>query len=136
VPGSYDFSAAASSSAVGSRLYRTVATDTLTAGIATSPYITTGTNYGTGYSVNSGTGIATEAAATTLVDSPIATACFACHDGEMTNQPGLKVKDHIEQLGLGSIYKPRSTALGRSEQCLLCHGPSSTIAPIKAAHGK
>jgi hypothetical protein len=45
------------------------------------------------------------------------------------------VKDHIEQLGLGSIYKTRTTALARSEQCLLCHGPTSTIAPIKSAHG-
>jgi OmcA/MtrC family decaheme c-type cytochrome len=138
VPGSYDFSAAANLAAVPNRLYRTVATGTLTAAtaVSNSPYITVGTNYGTGFSFNAGTGVTTEAAGTTLVNSPIATACFSCHDGDLAAQPGTTVQEHIEQLGLGSIYEPRSTALARSEQCLLCHGANSTIAPIKAMHAK
>ena len=140
VDGGYDFSAAASASAVGNRLFRTVASGTMgtsaTAVLSLSPYVTAGTNYGTGFSYNAGTAVTTAAAATTLVNSPIATACFSCHDGDMAKQPGTSVKAHIEQLGLGSIYQPRSVALAKSEQCLLCHGPTSTIAPIKAAHGQ
>lgn len=135
-PGTYDFSASASSSAVASRLFRTVANGTLAAGVSTSPYITVGTNYGSGFAYDAAKGTVTaESAGTTLVNSPIATACFSCHDGDMASQPGTKVKDHIELMGIGSIYKPRSTALAKSEQCLLCHG-STGIVPIKAAHGQ
>ena len=138
-PGGYDFSAGGSQ--VGNRLYRAVATATTTglfADISKSPYVQTdNTIYGTGY--NTSDASATTPSPTTtglnLVNSPIANACFGCHDGEMASQPGTTTKAHFEQLGIGSIYKDRTTALGRSEQCLLCHGPSSTIAPIKAAHG-
>lgn len=138
-PGGYDFSAGGSQ--VGNRLYRAVATATtngLFADISKSPYVqTNNTIYGTGY--NTSDASATTPSPTTtglnLVNSPIANACFGCHDGEMASQPGTTTKAHFEQLGIGSIYRDRTTALGRSEQCLLCHGPSSTIAPIKAAHG-
>lgn len=189
LPGTYDFSATASLSAVPNRLYRTVATgkfnsvmgsttpisysysyssstgactavttaQTVSGAASVSPYVTSVTvnpsaYYGVGFINNpgattanscdaNGNVIAVAAGATrdadgaTLVISPIATACFSCHDGNMVKQPGTTVKDHIEQMGLGSIYKDRTTALGRSEQCLLCHGSTSTIAPIKAMHG-
>lgn len=139
VPGTYDFSTTLS--AVPNRLYRTVASGTVAANPIVNQnlqdlgFIVGGTNYGTGFSFNAGTGVTTAAAPTTLVDSPIATACFACHDGDMVSSPGTKVRDHIEQLGGGSIYRSRTSALAKTEQCLLCHGPNSNIAPIKAMHG-
>ncbi len=78
----------------------------------------------------------------TLVNSPIANACFACHDGNMAASPGTPVRSHIELTGGGSIYRARgvapttdiNVALGRSEQCLVCHGTTG-IVPIKEAHG-
>ena len=68
-----------------------------------------------------------EAAPTTLVNSPIATACVSCHDSEIA-------KSHMRTNG-GSIYAPRSTALATGEQCLLCHA-SGKVADIKAMHAK
>lgn len=135
--GGYDFSAGASQ--VANRLYRVTATGTMAAAntvgsLSLSPYVTAGTVYGTGHS-SSDASTPSATAGTSLVNSPIANACFGCHDGEMVSSPGTSVKDHIEQMGVGSIYKDRTTALGRSEQCLLCHGSGSSIAPIKAAHG-
>lgn len=154
--GGYDFSAGASQ--VADRLYRVVAHGTYrntdaNFNISYSPYITALVN-GNGGTYSAGTNYSTsDAAATTpsatttgatLVNSPIANACFGCHDGNMVSSPGTSVKDHIEQMGLGSIYRERGIAnadgsktgaLGKSEQCLLCHGSTSSIAPIKAAHG-
>lgn len=127
LPGTYDFSASASASALPNRLYRTVATGTLSAGISTSPYVTPGVNYGSGFGFAAATGVGTNAAATTLVNSPIATACFSCHDSDLATS-------HIITNG-GSIYSPRSTALGVSEQCTLCHGPGK-VADIKQMHSK
>ena len=137
--GGYDFSAG--NSQVANRLYRATATATTTglfADISKSPYVqSSNTIYGTGYNT-SDAAVTTPSATTTglnLVNSPIANACFGCHDGDMVSSPGTSVKSHIEQMGVGSIYKTRTEALGRSEQCLLCHGSGSSIAPIKAAHG-
>jgi OmcA/MtrC family decaheme c-type cytochrome len=146
VDGAYDFSAAASAAALPNRLYRYVATGTLTASVSTSPYVAgtvtgftsvLGTPLGSGFSFNAATAsqVSTAAAGTTLVDSPIAAVCSSCHDGQMTATPGTSVKDHIEQMGLGSIYQPRTAALAKTEQCMLCHSPTSKIAPIKAMHG-
>ena len=67
------------------------------------------------------------AAGSTLVNSPIATACFACHD---TTQ----AMAHMRTNG-GSIYAPRSTALGTVETCMICHD-SGRIADIKVMHAK
>lgn len=134
-PGGYDFSAGAGQ--VANRLFRTVATGTMAAPntvgtLSLSPYVTAGTVYGTAY--NSSTALPSGTEGTSLVNSPIANACFSCHDGETVSMPGLTVKDHIEINGGGSIYQQRTTALARPETCLLCHGPAG-IVPIKAAHG-
>jgi len=136
LPGTYDFSAPASASAVLNRLYRTVGTgtypvpDTTTAaGYSQSPYVAPGT-YGSGFSYNAGTGVTTPAATTTLVISPIATACFSCHDSDIARQ-------HMETSGNASIYSPRSTALLKTELCLFCHDPNSPYGlGIKAVHNK
>jgi OmcA/MtrC family decaheme c-type cytochrome len=145
LPGSYYFAntqgTPLADGVIASRLYRTVATGTsLTSGAANiytfapytsgdwgAPYITLDLNYGAGFSFAAATGVTTSAADTTLVNSPIATACFACHD---TSQ----ARAHMES-NTGSIYKPRSTALTTTETCLVCHGVDR-IADIKAMHAK
>ena len=176
VPGSYDFSATASASAVPNRLFRSTATGifpangqsigtfkvsgtacvagtpsvgTAVSDFSVSPYVTKSTaaaivNYGIGFAFNQGltatnactpdgtfytvpAGGSVEAAPTTLVNSPIATACVSCHDSEIA-------KSHMRTNG-GSIYAPRSTALATGEQCLLCHA-SGKVADIKAMHAK
>lgn len=80
---------------------------------AISPYINSATDYGLPTSV-SVTGVVTEAAATTLVNSPMASACYSCHDTALA-------KSHITANG-GAVYEARSTALGKTETCLVCHG--------------
>ncbi len=114
-----------------------------------SPYVTKSTaaaitNYGIGYTFNAGiaatnactpdgtfytvpAGSSVEAASTTLVNSPIATACVACHDTSLDIA-------HITTNG-GSIYASRSTALATGEQCTLCHS-SGKVADIKLMHSK
>ncbi|HEY6355457.1 MAG TPA: hypothetical protein VIY30_13290, partial [Burkholderiaceae bacterium] len=94
-----------------------------------SPYVVKDntTSYGSGFSV-SGAGVPTDAAATTLVNSPIATQCFACHDSSVE-------RAHMEVTGSASIYSPRSVALGKVETCMVCHGPGH-IADIRVMHSK
>ena len=154
LPGTYDFSATASASAVPNRLYRTVATGkyngTSSASalsiFSLSPYVIADnvTDYGTGFSFNAATAsqVTTPAAATTLVISPITTACFACHDDALATA-------HMTSNG-GQIYAPRGTLAtagvpgsgsgalgavsnGNGEACLVCHGPGK-VADIKAVH--
>lgn len=136
LPGTYDFSASASASAVDNRLYRTVGTGKYNGTVAgsltafsISPYVIADnvTDYGAGFGFTPATGVTTAAAATTLVISPITTACFSCHDSALA-------KSHMEGNG-GSIYTARSTALGTPEQCLVCHG-TGRIADIKTMHAK
>jgi OmcA/MtrC family decaheme c-type cytochrome len=129
VAGTYDFSASGSEAATANKQYRTVASGTsaFAASVSNSPYVTVGTIYGAGFGYNATTGVTTVAAATTLVTSPTATACFACHDSEQATA-------HFEING-GSIYKQRSEALAKTETCLVCHGPGR-IADIKASHSK
>lgn len=131
LPGTADFSAAASAAALPNRQYRTVASGTLSSTSATtyrySPYITQDLAYGAGFAFNVGTGVTTEAAGTTLVTSPTATACFACHDSAIA-------RTHMQTNG-GSIYAPRSTALAVGEQCALCHAPGR-VADIRLMHSK
>jgi OmcA/MtrC family decaheme c-type cytochrome len=139
LPGTFDFSATASASALPNRLYRTVATGTFNGTVSASnsalavyslsPYVVADgvTNYGTGFSFNAATDVTTPASATTLVNSPIATVCFACHDSALD-------RSHIESEG-GSIYDPRSVALAKGEQCMLCHA-AGAIADINIVHPK
>src|ERR1035437_3693298 len=103
-------------SAVPNLLSPTTASGTTVAAtFSTAPYIaqTAGTAYGSGASVSSA-GVVTQAAATTLVNSPIASACFACHDTS-------SAKAHMVTNG-GAIYEARATALTKTEGCLVCHG--------------
>jgi OmcA/MtrC family decaheme c-type cytochrome len=130
--GSYDYSATANAAAASKLLFYTVGTGTTAAADSTTaPYIaqTANTAYGSGFSYSTATGavVTTEAAATTLVISPIAAACFSCHDSATATS-------HMKQNG-GSIYGARTAALAASETCLLCHGTGKT-ADIKAMHAK
>jgi OmcA/MtrC family decaheme c-type cytochrome len=102
-----------------SNLPMTVATGTLAASFTNSPYITVGTNYGAGYAVSGTTGVQTEAVGTTLVISPIATVCSACHDTA-------NALAHMKGTGGARFYEARSTYLadvagGTSEKCMNCH---------------
>ena len=94
-----------------------------------SPYVIkdNATSYGAGFSVAAGTGVPTNAAATTLVNSPVTTACLACHDSTLA-------RAHIEING-GSVYAPRSVALAKTETCMICHD-TGRIADIKVMHAK
>lgn len=146
VAGTYDFSASASSAAVSSLLPTTVATGNVP---ATVPVITTGSEtvpgayyapllvpfagqaLGSGFSFTGSTGAYADAAGTTLIVSPITAACFSCHDTTLAQA-------HMKQFG-GSIYEARSTALAKSETCLVCHGTAqntlnTTVPTIKAVH--
>ena len=132
--GTYDFSAAASASAVPNRLYRAAATGTFDPAKNTtksySPYITADNvkNYGAGFKFDIVAGTTTAAAGTNLVHSPIAAACFSCHDSAAA-------QSHMGNDGGGSIYRDRATALTRTETCLFCHG-AGKIVDIKAMHDK
>ena len=152
LPGTYDFSATASANAVPNRLYRYVGVGkyngTVPGTVATfsiSPYVTADNvkNYGAGFAFNASATTASnitkadgsvfsnppqgifDAEDSTLVNSPIAAACFACHDSTVDVA-------HMRANG-GSIYATRATALATTEQCLICHR-SGAIADIKAAH--
>lgn len=136
-PGTYDFSASTNAGQVPNRLYRTVGAGTYTSTPSTnpaltvfaySPYVQKDVNYGLGFSINAATGVSTAAAGTTLVNSPILNACVSCHDSD-------QAKLHMTGTGNGSFYSPRSTALSKQEECLLCHG-NGTIADIRVMHAK
>ena len=137
LPGTYDFSAPASVSALPNRLYRTVGAGTnpysappgSVQEYSLSPYVTQGVPYGAGPTYVPATGTITAGDPANLVIAPIATACFSCHDSNIARQ-------HMENEG-GSIYRPRSTALATGEVCTLCHNPSSAYGlGIKAVHEK
>ncbi|GFO66408.1 OmcA/MtrC family decaheme c-type cytochrome [Geomonas paludis] len=115
-------------------LYTTVASGTSTISSTVPPTgvnFSTGTVYGAGFSYAADTDTTTPAAGTTLVTSPITAACFSCHDSSLA-------KEHMVANG-GSIYLDRTTALGRKETCLICHGSAAntlntTVPTIKAVH--
>jgi OmcA/MtrC family decaheme c-type cytochrome len=134
LPGMYDFSASVyTPTLLGNLLYTYAATGTVTNNFEVSPWaLAVDPTLTFGARFDSATG--TAAAGTTRVVSPIATACFSCHD---TNT----AKAHMESNG-ASIYELRSTALDpisgkpvRIEQCLVCHGPGK-IAAIAAVHAR
>jgi len=89
---------------------------------ATSPSVAAGATY--------------EPEGTTLVNSPITSACYACHDsaparahmignGGYLNTPRSKVTT--------SVAGVNTVAIVQSEQCLVCHGSGRT-ADIKTVH--
>lgn len=127
--GYFDFSNAWYTDArLATRLVQTVATGVLAStDIALSPYVDAGVDYGNGWSYSASTQVVTEAAATTLVNSPITNVCFACHDGRDTQL-------HMLTNG-GTIYGTRTQAKANVEQCLICHGPGK-VAAIKDVHYK
>ncbi|MCX7178491.1 MAG: OmcA/MtrC family decaheme c-type cytochrome [Proteobacteria bacterium] len=112
-----------------------------------SPYFSTATNYGNGFSFNAagavvsaytpagGTlvpqhivgagGESIPAQGTTLVSSPMSAACFSCHDTSTA-------KSHMTSNG-GAVYEARSTALLKSESCLVCHG-AGKVADVVVVH--
>jgi OmcA/MtrC family decaheme c-type cytochrome len=128
LPDTYNFSATNSAKAVPNLLWTTNAKGTMastsTSAYSFSPDITLDVNYGTAFSYNGVTGVATQAAATTLVSSPISAACYSCHDDKTA-------RTHMELNG-GILYKDRSN-VGKVETCLICHG-KGTIADIKVVH--
>jgi OmcA/MtrC family decaheme c-type cytochrome len=146
--GTYDFSATASGAALPNLLMTTVGTGIYSPAISNSPYVKADgvTDYGTNYStanLTSGTkdGVACttaapcvctlaapcEASATTLVKSPIAAACSACHDSAN------EIK-HMQDMG-GTFYGTRLAAKANSEMCMMCHGPGA-VAAIADVHGR
>jgi len=138
VAGSYDFSASVTLKAVPSLLFNTVATGKYNGADATknftfSPYVITDniTDYGAGFKYDPATNVTTPAAASTLVNSPIASACSSCHDTPVA-------RAHMVVQG-GSLYEPRSSALLRLETCLVCHGTAdnplnNSVQTIKGVH--
>jgi OmcA/MtrC family decaheme c-type cytochrome len=64
---------------------------------------------------------------TTLVNSPIAAACSACHDSSAAI-------DHMQTNG-ASIWERRDIAFSKpqKEECLICHGPNR-VAAISLVH--
>lgn len=91
---------------------------------AISPYIDPTVDYGLPATVSS-TGVVTPAASTTLVNSPMASACYSCHDTSLA-------KSHMTSNG-GAIYEARGTAIGKTEQCLVCHG-KGRVADVAVIH--
>ena len=137
VPNSYNFALSTSKSAMDNRLYRTKATGKFNktasanpvSAFAISPYVVADNvfDYGAGFSFNAATQATTAAAGTTLVTSPITTACFSCHDST-------QAVAHMRGNG-GSIYAPRSSALGTLETCMVCHD-TGRIGDIKVVHAR
>ena len=128
LPGTYDFSSTATTTAYPNMLWSSVGQGTTVYTGVFAPYVNGTTVYGAGYAYNALTGAPpVEAALTTLVVSPIVAACSACHDSPIA-------VDHMQTNG-GSFYEPRGTALTKpqQEECLLCHGPGR-LASIAERH--
>jgi OmcA/MtrC family decaheme c-type cytochrome len=141
VPGSYDFSNSTNAAAIPNLLWTTVATGTtptpvnaIVTGTETvpgtywSPFAAAyGSAYvfGSGFGYSASTQVITDAASTTLVNSPITSACSNCHDTPAAIA-------HFKGNG-GAFYEARATALLKVEQCMVCHGTGRT-ADIKAVH--
>jgi OmcA/MtrC family decaheme c-type cytochrome len=121
VAGTYDFSAAASKAAVPNLLASTVAAGTYTGAVA--PYISAGVEYGANFTFVKADGTSSEPAPSTLVVTPITSACSSCHDSDMAVA-------HMEQNG-GTFYGRRDAT--ETETCLLCHGPGK-VAAIAEMH--
>jgi OmcA/MtrC family decaheme c-type cytochrome len=131
----------------------TAANTTLAAGnVAVSPFVVNGVNYGLGFSVNTTTanknvtwggaavvqapGTTLEAEPTTLVNSPITSACYACHD---TNTARLHMLANGGMLNVArstvstAVAGVNTKPIANTEQCLICHG-AGKVADIKSVH--
>ena len=58
----------------------------------------------------------------TLVLSPISAACSGCHDSKMA-------QGHMEANG-GTVFGTRASAKGKTESCLVCHGPAANVTNV------
>lgn len=129
LPNTVNFSATGGDTVQPNLLWSTTATGKFdpasTTAFRNSPYVVVDnvTSYGSGFSYTvsaSGVPSTTEATSATLVNSPIASACFACHDTTTA-------KNHMQTNG-GAIYQTRlsqsdgSGKLVNREACLACHG--------------
>lgn len=140
-PKTYDFSLVSTNlpsnlDSIPNQLLTTVGQDSVSKGVTYtyttqtdrssffSPYVdsTDGTSYGVGFSYNAGTNVTTPAADTTLVISPITTACSSCHDSP-------SALAHMRQNG-GKFYDQRDAA-SFGESCLTCHGPGKDVSIAK-----
>ncbi|MBI4913495.1 MAG: OmcA/MtrC family decaheme c-type cytochrome [Acidobacteria bacterium] len=102
-----------------------------------SPFVQLNNDYGANFSYNAGTGATTQAATTTLVNSPYVAACSNCHDSVMAI-------NHMKANG-GSFYASRGSVqanpaapvagapLVNKEQCFLCHS-AGKIADVQKVH--
>ncbi|TSA13972.1 MAG: OmcA/MtrC family decaheme c-type cytochrome [Comamonadaceae bacterium] len=131
--GTYDFTASAYTPALLANLLDvTVATGKFNGASTTaytiSPYVIKDNvmDYGTGFSTSPAAVITSDAAGTNLVSSPIAAACFSCHDSATA-------QTHMANDGGGSIYATRAVALTKTERCLDCHA-AGKASPIKTKH--
>ncbi|HEX7704322.1 MAG TPA: OmcA/MtrC family decaheme c-type cytochrome, partial [Kofleriaceae bacterium] len=137
VPNTFDFTNATNFGAVPNMELTTVASGKYDSNPLTnstyytvSPYVIADnvTDYGVGFAYNATTNATTQAAGSTLVLSPIAGACSACHDSSIAI-------DHMRANG-GRFYATRATVLAPNapqEQCMICHGPGR-VAAIGLVH--
>jgi OmcA/MtrC family decaheme c-type cytochrome len=128
LPGTYDFSSDAAQAALPNMLSSTVGKGVYATGSVHSPYVAESpTDYGAAFSFSALTGTATQAASTTLIVTPIASACSACHDSPAA-------VDHMQTNG-AAFWQSRSAAAAtqQGEQCLICHGPNR-LAAISLVH--
>jgi OmcA/MtrC family decaheme c-type cytochrome len=139
VAGSYDFSASANSAALPNLLWTSdavgdMSNPTNVPSIGLSPWVTTLGKGQINYKNDN------------LVSSPIASACFGCHDStlavqHMQSNGGTLVSlfSSVSSLGTTAVRPAIGTAstmtFTKSEQCMLCHA-SSKVADIKAMHAK
>jgi OmcA/MtrC family decaheme c-type cytochrome len=111
LPGTFDFSASASAAALPNMLVSTVATGkydgTSSTAYTNSPYVVQDNvkDYGAGFAVNTADGGVTPAANTTLVKTPVTSACSACHDAPVAI-------DHMKTNG-GRFYDTRFNTFGQ-----------------------
>jgi OmcA/MtrC family decaheme c-type cytochrome len=111
LPNTVNFGATANAAQATNLAFRTVCSGaTPMGGVAgatattMSPYVVAGTVCGTGFSASLATGVITNAAGTTLVNSPITNACFSCHTTSTA-------KNHMVNNG-GALYKSRNDVAG------------------------
>ncbi|HJW33116.1 MAG TPA: OmcA/MtrC family decaheme c-type cytochrome [Holophagaceae bacterium] len=152
--GTYDFGRASNAAAVPNLLWTTVATGTTpnpmnvvitgnetipgvywsqfskTAAAAANGGVPEGYAFGSGFSYNANTNVATPAAGTTLVNSPYVAACSNCHDSSLAIE-------HMKTNG-GSFYASRASVqtagvYTKQEQCFLCHS-AGKIADTEKVH--